>query len=206
MLHKLVSLSTVLVFSSLFAGQQTAPPADTITAEEYQVYAAAVDWFHQIKKSRQPMVADHTSTFSCRAVCNGFQIGGCNGLRDDDETPAERLAIVRRDLPQLTAAMSGDFEKKNQQCSAVDAKLPTKTKYALFGQTPDRVPPEDWDSPDYFFFSRVSFNAEHTLARIHIGFISGTDAKASEGKYFMFAKEPKGWVKKGSSAMWKLQP
>jgi hypothetical protein len=203
------SILFILIGCRALSAQQNsspAPAATDITEEEYRVYAAVLESFRQHKHATQPLVADHTSTFSCEAVCNGMHIGGCNGLRDKDETPAERLKIVQRDLPQLTAASASDFQTKNQKCSAVEAKIPAKARYSLFGQTGEQLPPVSWDHADFFFFSRVGFSEEKTLALVYVGFMSGTNAKLSEGRYFLFLKENGQWKAKGSSAIWKLQP
>jgi hypothetical protein len=196
------------VFSSLLAvtlfAQTTLHEPSRIGEDEYAVYAVMLAHFQQSKKASHPIVSDHTSTFACDKSCNGMNIGGCNGLRDADETPAERLAITRRDVPGLASTVTTDFEQKNQRCSKVERRIPSKFKYLLFGvRSADNVP-ADWDSPDYFYFSRVGFNQEHTQALVVVGFLSGSDARDSGGKYFFLAKQTTNWKLQGTSDIWQL--
>ena len=90
----------VLVLSCVSLAQQTTAHAP-LDSEEYKVMASAIDGYRQARVALHPIVADRTSTFECGSVCNGMVMGGCNGLRGKDETPADRLAIVKRDLPEL---------------------------------------------------------------------------------------------------------
>lgn len=186
------------------APQQSAPQPSSISDEEYVVYAAILELFQKAKKSSHPIVSDHTATFSCHTDCNGLNVGGCNGLRFEDESPAQRLATTRHDIQQLTVATTDDFESKNQSCSQVEHKIPTKIKYLLFGKESADPVPEDWDSPDYFHFSRVGFNAEHTQALVVVGFTSGTKAKDSGGKYFFLVKQSDKWHLVGTSDIWEM--
>lgn len=192
-------------------GQSDAPQtsgtahSSAIAEDEYGVYAAVIDSFQAAKKSSHPIVADHTASFQCHAKCNELEIGGCNGLRHENETPAQRLAIVQRDLPQLNPAAVIDFDKNNQSCSTVSKRIPTKTKYLMSIHEGVSLP-DDWDSPDYFFFSRVGFNADHTQALVVVGFLSGTQARDSMGKYFLLVKQAGRWDLQGNSLIWQLQP
>jgi hypothetical protein len=196
------TLLAIVVPLMLVAAPAQPDPAQ-LSDDEYAVYAAMLDTFHSARKSSHPVVADRTATFQCHSKCNGMEIGGCNGLRSEDETPAERLAIVKRDLPQLNRDSSEDFAKKNQACSNVAKKIPTRMKYLLSLHEGDYLP-DGWDSPDYFFFSRVGFDAGHTQALVVVGFFSGTDARDSKGKYFLLSKQSGKWMVQGSSFVWQL--
>ena len=131
-------------------------------------------------------------------------MGGCNGLRGTDETSTERLAIVKRDLPELEPTTLSDFELKNQRCSEIAKKIPTQSPYFLFGVDHAEQLPSGWEHSDFFYFSRVAFNAQQTQALVHISFISGTNAADSGGKYFLFKKQNGKWAPKGSSDVWEL--
>jgi hypothetical protein len=198
MLGILISLVPAAMIAQ---SSETQPPP--IADEEYAVYAAVIDAFHATKKSSHPIVADSTATFQCHANCNGMEVGGCNGLRHEDETPAERLAVVKRDLPHVQPAAIEDFEAKNRSCSTVDRKIPTKIKYLLSLHEGASLP-DGWDKPDYFFFSRVGFDVDHTQALVVVGFFSGTDAHDSGGKYFLFARRAGKWELQGTSYLWQL--
>jgi hypothetical protein len=182
-----------------FAQQASTEPSP----EEYRVLAAAIDGFRSARLASHPIVADHTSTFACSSGCNGFATGGCNGLRGKDETPSDRLAIVKRDLPQLEQTTISDFKLKNEQCSEIAKRIPTGSPYILFGVSNEKLP-SGWEHPDFFYFSRVGFNPQRTQALVHISFMSGTNATTSGGKYFLLLKQNGKWDLKGSSAVWEL--
>jgi len=146
------------------------------------VPAAAIDRFRSERGASHPFVADHTSTFECSSGCNGFAMGGCNGLRAKDETPAERLAIVKRDLTELEQATIADFKSRNERCSELAKKIPTDSPYFLFGVNTSEKAPSGWEHADFFYFSRVAFNKQQTQALVHISFMSGTNAADSGGK------------------------
>ncbi len=129
---------------------------------------------------------------------------GCNGLRGKNETPTERLAIVKRDLPELEQTTLSDFGIRNQACSQITNEIPTQSPYFLFGVDHQEKLPSGWEHADFFYFSRVAFNAQQTQALVHISFMSGTSAADSGGKYFLFKKRDGKWERKGSSDVWEL--
>lgn len=196
------SVAVVLWFSSLAFAQTQ---GDELSAEEYRVLAAAIDTFQNEETASHPLIADHTSTFECGSSCNGMQIGGCNGLRAKRESPAERLAIVKRDLPDLEKYTVSDFISKNERCSEITKKIPTVSPYFLFGSSATEKPLAGSEHPDYFYFSRVAFNQEQTQALVNISFISGTDSGDNRGRYFLFTKKNRKWVPVSSSAVWDAQ-
>jgi hypothetical protein len=175
-----------------------------LSQEEYSVLAASIEGFRDTQRASHPFIADRTSTFACGANCNGFAMGGCNGLVGSDETPTQRLAIVKRDLPKLEETTISDFRSKNEQCSEVAKKIPTKSPYFLFGLGRGEKLPSGWEHPDFFYFSRIAFNREQTQALVNVSFMSGTDAADSGGKYFLFVKKNGKWELSGSSAVWEL--
>ncbi len=131
-------------------------------------------------------------------------MGGCNGLSGNDESPANRLAIVKRDLPELEQTTLSDFKRKNQRCFEIANKIPTDSPYFLFGVDHAEKLPPGWEHPDFFYFSRVAFNAQQTQALVHISFMSGINGADSGGKYFFFKKQDGKWVLKGHSDVWEL--
>jgi hypothetical protein len=191
----------ILVVFSCAAFAQKSPQ---LSSEEYKILAASVDLFRKNQLASHPFIADHTSTFACDSSCNGFAMGGCNGLRRTDETPAERLAIVERDLPKLEETTISDFKSKNERCSEVGKKIPTQSPYFLFGLASGEKPPSGWEHPDFFYFSRVAFSPQHTQALLEVSFMSGTSAADSGGRYFLFVKKHGRWELEGSSAVWEL--
>jgi hypothetical protein len=178
----------------------------TLTAGEYDVYAAVLDFFVAKDIAQHPLVANRTSTFECGSPHNGMSMGGCNGLQGSGETPQQRMQIVQRDLPELEASTVADFESKNAKTAWIDAKIPTKHKYLMFGLAHSDPMPPGWEHPDFVYFSQVGFNPTHTQALVHVSFMSGTNATNSGGKYVLFRKTNDRWERQGSSAVWELVP
>jgi hypothetical protein len=194
-------LSFLLTWVS-FAQQATTNPSP----EEYAVMGSLLDGFQSAGLASHPLVADHTSTFECGTACNGMAMGGCNGLRGNDETPAQRLDIVKRDLPNLEGSTLKDFESKNQHCSTIANKIASQQPLFLFGESHTEKLPPGWEHPDFFYFSRVGFNTQQTQALIHVSFMSGTNGADSGGKYFLLNKQNDKWESTSSSAVWQLIP
>ncbi len=200
------SLIVASLFSCCSFGQHTVSAEPTLAAGEYEVLGAVVDFFRAKDIATHPMIANRTSTFECGSPHNGMSMGGCNGLQSSGETPQQRMQIVQHDLPQLQQSTLADFMAKNNRTAWIDAKLPTKSQYVMFGLAhADPMPPR-WEHPDFFYFSRVGFNSEHTQALVHVSFMSGTNASNSGGKYVLFTKASGQWRRDGSSAVWELVP
>ncbi len=197
----IVSILSVCAFA-----QQKNSSEPTLSAGEYEVYAAVLDFFVANNIAQHPLVANRTSTFECGSPHNGMSMGGCNGLQESGETPQQRMQIVQRDLPELEGSAVADFVSKNAKTAWIDAKMPTKHKYLMFGQShADPIPP-GWEHADFFYFSRVAFNPTRTQALVHVSFMSGTNASNSGGKYVLFRKTKGRWEREGSSAVWELVP
>lgn len=205
-MNQLIRVPALLIFFMLSGASRAQEPISgpPLSAEEYRVIAAAIDTFRREKIALHPVVADRTSTFDCGSTCNGMTMDGCNGLRQKKETPAERLTIVRHDLPKLQPETVSRFESENQHCSEIAKRIPVNTEYLLFNSEQVTKLPTGWEHPDLFYFSRVAFNARHTQALIHISFVSGTNAKDTAGKYFLFTRRRGKWVPRGSSKSWEL--
>jgi hypothetical protein len=186
----------------MYAQQATLPPA-VATEDELAVYAAVLD-SPTLGSTSRPLIADTTSTFACATtICNGFSMGGCNGLRTANETPSERLTIVKRDIPELQADTVSSFEQQNQKCTSVGHDIPTAIGYHLFS---DSDIPKEWHYSFLVYFSRVGFNAQHTQALVNVGLMSATNAKESNGEYLILNKKSGKWALSDSSAVWELQP
>jgi hypothetical protein len=201
------TLIVALLLSGCSFSQHTVSGEPTLTAGEYEVLAAVIDFFGTENIASHPMIANRTSTFECGSPPhNGMRMGGCNGLQGSGETPQQRMQVVQRDLPQLQPSVVADFMVKNNKTAWIEAKLPTKPKYVMFGLAHADPTPSGWEHPDFFYFSRVGFNAEHTQALVHVSFMSGTNASNSGGKYVFFTKANGGWKRAGSSVVWELVP
>jgi hypothetical protein len=155
-------------------------------------------------RGSQLLIADKTLTFVCGSEGdNRFSMGGCNGLRSKDEKPSDRMAIVKRDLPELEKSTSLDFESQNVESSTIHERIPTHATYYFFS---DSALPKDWNYTHLVYFSSVGFNIERTQALLNVGIFSATDQKASKGAYFILTKQSGKWVLGASSAIWQLMP
>lgn len=183
------------------------PETTTAQHDDYLVYGVLLDSFQQSGKASHPLVANRTSVFACDAsACNGFHMAGCNGLSGPDETPESRMEVVKRDLPKLEPATAARFITLNQKCSIVRDQIPSASKYYLFGPKEGPKLPQDWQHPDFVYFSRVAFDAKAAQALVYAGIMSGTDEKKSTGAYYFLRKQSVKWTIQGSSAAWALQP
>ena len=127
-------------------------------------------------------------------------------MQASSETPQQRMQTVQRDLTKLETATVADFISKNGKTAWIDAKLPTKHKYVMFGLAHSDPMPPGWEHADFIYFSRVGFDTTHTQALVHVSFMSGTNAADSGGKYILFRKVDGRWERQGSSAVWELEP
>lgn len=205
-------LSTALLISVFLSatgglGQEKSVPS-TSSNDEYQVYAAVLESLQRSGKVSHPLIADQTSTFACHGIgiCNGFVMGGCNGLLGPDESPESRMRIVRRDLPALEAKTTSDFVTLNQKCSVVHDKIPLSSKYYMFNPSNGPKLPKEWEHPDLVYLSRASINSARTQALVYVGVMSGTNAKDSTGFYILLLRQKGQWTIKNSSAAWALVP
>lgn len=195
------ALALEVLFPALAQGQSLSP-SETLSSDELAVYAAILDSSPKLGKSSRALIADTTSTFGCDdSACNGLSIAGCNGLRDQGESPSDRMTVVQRDLQELQTATIMSFEEANQKCVSINTSIPASAKYHLFND-PDI--PKDWKYSFLVYFSRVGFNSEHTQALINVGLFSATNGNESEGQYLLLTKKDGKWTFDGSSAVWKL--
>jgi hypothetical protein len=191
----------MLLLPAHFHGQSPAN-STSVSAEELWVYAAVLDSLPTLGTSSRPLIADSTSTFACdEGICNGFMIGSCNGLRSYNETPSERMAVVKRDLPELQMNTITSFVEQNGKCASITGKIPTLSNYHLLS---DRDIPKTWKYSYLVYFSRVAFNSEHTQALLNVGLMSATNVSDSKGRYIVLKKISGKWVLGKGSAVWQL--
>ena len=174
----------------------------TASSDELAVYAAILDSLSQLNPNSHFLIADKTSTFTCgESTGNGLSIAGCNGLRNSNETPSDRMVIVARDLPELQKEMLGEFLNANQQYVSITHKIPSSANYYLFN---DREKPKDWKYSFLVYLSRVGFNRERTEALLNVGIFSYADSNLSEGHYVVLRKIAGKWTLGETSVVWKL--
>jgi hypothetical protein len=200
-----------MVLSVQYACGQIAEPIKSSTdiatnekasSDELVVYAAILDSLSQLNANSHILIADKTSTFMCgESAGNGLSIAGCNGLRNSNETPSDRMAIVKRDLPELQKDTLGEFLNANQQYVSITHKISSSANYYLFN---DPEKPKDWKYSFLVYLSRVGFNRERTEALVNIGIFSYADSSLSEGHYVVLRKTAGKWTLGGTSIVWKL--
>jgi hypothetical protein len=206
-----ILIGVVLIFAVQNVCGQIAEPSksspdkatsETASSDELVVYAAILDSLSQLKADSHFLIADKTSTFTCgESTGNGLAIAGCNGLRNSNETPSDRMAIVKRDLPELQKDTLREFLNANQQYVSITHKIPSSANYYLFN---DPEKPKDWKYSFLVYLSRVGFNREHTEALVNVGIFSYADSSLSEGHYLVLRKAAGKWTLGGTSVVWKL--
>jgi hypothetical protein len=175
---------------------------ETASSDEMVVYAAILDSLSQLNANSHLLIADKTSTFACgESTGNGLSVADCNGLRNSNETPSDRMVIVTRDLPDLQKDTLREFLNANQQYVSIAHKIPSSADYYLFN---DPEIPKAWKYSFLVYLSRVGFNREHTEALVNVGLFSYADSKLSEGHYVVLRKLTGKWTLGGTSAVWKL--
>ncbi len=197
----------ILVLFAVTVPAQNKATQPTASKSEYPVYASVLDFMLKSGRVRHPMILDKTSTFSCDGnACNGFEMGGCNGLRGSDELPAKRMETVKRDLPLLQKSTITRFLALNQTCATLQDRIPTTAKYYLFHPSAEPKLPTGWDQPDFIYLSRVAIDLRQTQALVYVGVMSGRTAQDSSGAFVLLLKQNEKWVIHGSSAVWALAP
>ncbi len=166
------------------------------------VYGAILDWIGTPGGHERILIAESTSTFACGGtICNGFSMGGCNGLRLAGESPAQQLQIVKRDIPLLRLETLDSFEKRNQQCASIRGPIPTSADYRYLN---DPGIPKDWKYTYLVYVSRVGFNADRAQALVDLSTFSAADGTKSGGAYVSLSKLSGKWEVGGTSAVWRL--
>jgi hypothetical protein len=106
------------------SGARAPEAAEPIAPEEYSVYAAVIKELGAAGLVDHPLINDQTSTFACGTACNGMLVGNCSGMRSENQTPAQALDALSRQLTFLKKETSVDFEAKNQKCASLQKVLP----------------------------------------------------------------------------------
>jgi hypothetical protein len=195
----------VLGFISVAAvPAQQVSPANAGQSDAINVYAAFLNTYPGLGQGSRLLIADKTLTFVCGSEGdNGFSMGGCNGLRSNDESPSDRMAIVKRDLPELNASTVLAFVSLNEHSVTIHERIPALPTYYYFS---DSDLPKGWKYTHLVYFSSVGFNPEHTQALLNVGIFSATDQRDSKGAYFILTKQSGKWVLGASSAIWQMTP
>jgi hypothetical protein len=87
-------------------------------------------------------------------------------MRSENQTPAQALDALSRQLTFLKKETSVDFEAKNQKCASLQKVLLLSTRYYLFSQSRKDQLPTDWAHPDLLYFSRVGLDPQVTQALV----------------------------------------
>lgn len=186
------------------SGAKAREAGERIAPDEYSVYAAVIKELGAAGLVDHPLINDQTSTFACGTACNGMLVGNCSGMRSENQTPAQALDALSKQLKSLKKETSVDFEAKNQKCAAIQKVLPLSTRYYLFSQKRTDELPTDWSHPDLLYFSRVGLDPQVTQALVYVTLFSGTDEKNSGGLYILFNKSNTTWKMDKVVHVWNL--
>lgn len=152
-----------LALSGAAPRSQAAPPAAAVPAEEYAVYAAAMQ---KVLRAVSFVVLDRTSTF-----------GTPSGIPAAPEFPIE-------DKARLTSDLVGDFRAKNTRSSRLADGFPTAVSVSLLTEAENRAMFDGCAGGDacgwtafhkrypgvsgVTTLSRVGFNEAHDIALLYL--------------------------------------
>lgn len=182
-----------------FSAQETIADSD-----ESRIYGILIDAVSERPVGSWVMVGADTASFECNPPAPiGINIDGCSGMRDSAETPMERMAIIRRDLPLVTDALATEFLDKCKVSTKLTETIPTKATYHLWSTTSELAKSLGTGNPEIaVFFSRVAFDGPRTTALVYLGKVHWANSKRSVGQYVVLKKVKNEWQPMGASAAW----
>lgn len=203
----LVILSAVIALASagLAFAQFPAPVQQKVAHQEYAVYDAAIGRW-TVGEHGYVMIGDFTSSFQCGANSeNGFQLGGCDGLRTSSETPSQAIDSVRGSLGGIRESTIADFLRKNTREFPLQREFILPFKYFLFGRNTvvGPAPSKEEGSPDFaFYLSRVGFSKDSKQALVFVNHINWTNRRLSGGDYVLLEVRKNRWAVGAARKFW----
>ncbi len=201
----------VLLFIALCAckgptsavNQTTSTSAGQPDSDEIAVMAAVLDDVYARVAVGWVLVCARTATFECNPpAMTGVDVGGCSGMRGAAESPEQRLAMVRRRIPEVSAEIATDLLRKSRGSVVLPDALPVPVQQILWapGMTTDFKFKED---PAFAAcFSRVGFDSARAKALIYLTMMNWTDRSKSFGQYSYLEKQKGAWVIRENVKVW----
>jgi hypothetical protein len=112
-IHRRLVLSSALPTMALFllaalpSHAQDKLTANGLGQDDYEVAAAVLKYVYPKGATDSVMLATKTATFACNPpVDNGFDIGGCSGMRAANVEPEGVMYSVRAAMPAVPAELA----------------------------------------------------------------------------------------------------
>lgn len=188
-----------------YIAQASPESASKLDSDEIAVMAVVLDAAYALASPGWVMLASRTATFKCNPPSNiGLDVGGCNGMRDASETAEERLALVRKEMPVVSAELATDLIRKSRESSILSGPLPIPVQQVMYA--PDsKTDLKFYGTPAFVaYFSRVGLDSERVKALIYVGTINWTDRSKSMGQYLYLEKLKGVWTIKDHTKVWAI--
>lgn len=207
----LLELAVPLAVAALILGNLTLglkPPtgAGQVAARTYAVYDASLSRYLKGVHG-YIIIGDFTSSLRCGATAkNGFQMGGCGGMRAPGEAPRRAVDNVRNALRGLRKSAISDFLQKNARAFPLARRFVLPVKYVLYGPHAHTRIPRQLGAPAFaFYLSRVGFSANGKQALVFVNYISWKNRSLSGGAYLLLEREAGQWTVRASKTFWSLK-
>lgn len=195
-----------LIFGNFAPGPKSHTGAQQIAARAYAVYDASLSRYLKGVHG-YVIIGDFTSSFRCGTKAkNGFQMGGCGGMRAPVESPRLAIDSVRGSLQGLRKSAITDFLGNNARAFPLARKFILPVKYVLYGPHARTRIPKQWGAPAYaFYLSRVGFSANGKQALVFVNYISWKNRSLSGGAYLLLERKAGQWTVRASKTFWSLK-
>jgi hypothetical protein len=183
--------------------QAPSPSAGEPDSDEIAVMAVILDAAYAHAAQGWVLVGARTATFECNPPANiGMDIGGCSGMRDATESPEERLATVRVEIPDVSTEIAADLLRKSRGSVVLSRVIPVPIQQVVWA--PGIAVDFKFSGNPTFaaYFSRVGFDSGRAKALIYLGTMNWTDRSKSLGQYLYLEKQMGAWVIKTHVKVW----
>lgn len=172
------------------------PTTSSVTAEEYAVYQAIIEWGFLTESVTLIVIRDHTAA----------------GILVEESLDEQRVQYIRENMGSaLEAETLKDFLVKNEESRKLEKRFPIGAQCVLISEaelTEIFEKGEGWDqfyatypnSQGTMTLSRVGFNAIMDQALAYVG--NQAHYLAGIGYYVLLAKEEDAWVVKKTAVAW----
>lgn len=186
-----------------YIGQAQSKPASKLDPDEIAVMAVVLEYTYAHATPGWVMVAKHTATFKCNPASDiGLDVGGCNGMRDANETAEERLAKVSKKIPGVSTDMADSLIRKSQESSILPGPLPVPVRQVLYAPGSKSDIKFGGEPTFAAYFSRVGFDSLRSKALIYLGTVNWAIRSKSIGQYLYLEKHDGVWTIKDHAKVW----
>lgn len=198
--------AAALIVGNLTPGPKVRGSRQKVGARAYAVYDAALTGFLKGVHG-YIIIGDFTSSLRCGARAkNGFQMGGCGGMRVPGESPRRAIDSIRSALPGLGESAINDFLRKNTRPVPLQHKFALPIRYVLYGPAAQSEIPKRWGAPVFaFYLSRVGFSGSGKQALVFVNHISWKNRSLSGGEYLLLGRKKSRWTVQASRSFWNLK-